>query len=136
MVVDAKNETVLLGDNKVWCKESIIHYLISSPVEEEGALLLKKEGVNFIEETGVSKVLIDLKKSTQFSSEARKIWVEFLKHPKIEKTAVLGGSVFIKTLASFVIAASKKKNIKFLKQTVPLHRQQITSNFSLFQILI
>jgi hypothetical protein len=112
-MVDEKNEAVSPNDNKIWCKDNIVYYIISAPVDEKEASRLSNCGIEFIEKKSASKVLINLKQSTQFSSEARKIWVEFLKHQKIEKTAILGGNVFIRTLASFVIAASKKKNIKF-----------------------
>jgi phage pi2 protein 07 len=113
MPTDKENLIETPGGNKIWYKNDIVHYLMPSPVDETEALLLRDEGVNLIEKENASFVLIDLKQSTQFSSEARKIWVKFLQNPKIKKTAIFGGNVFVRTLASFVIAASQKKNIKF-----------------------
>lgn len=101
------------GGNKLWYKDGVVYYLISAPVDDEEARNLSNSGIGFIEKEKASFVLIDLKQSTQFSSEARKIWVKFLQNPNIKKVAIWGGNVFVRTLASFVIAASQKKNIKF-----------------------
>ena len=114
--MDDKNSTEVIktpGGNKLWYKDNIIHYIMPSPVDEKEAFILRDGGLSFIEKENASLVLIDLKQSTQFSSEARKIWVKFLQNPKISKTAIFGGNVFVRTLASFVIAAAQKKNIKF-----------------------
>lgn len=113
MPIDEKTVIETPAGNKVWCKDDIIHYLISAPVDESEASSLNEGGLKFVEEGTASRVLIDLKKSTQFSSEARKVWVKFLQNPQIKKTAIFGGNVFVRTLASFVIAASQNKNIKF-----------------------
>jgi len=99
--------------NNVSCGDNIIRYIISAPVDEEEAERISNIGVGYLNNDEAVYVLIDLKQSTQFSSEARKIWVKFLQNPKIKKTAIFGGNVFVRTLASFVIAASKSKNIKF-----------------------
>jgi len=113
MSIDDKNTIETPGGNKIWCKDEIVHYLISAPVDDKEASQMSKEGTRFLENKDASMVIIDLKQSTQFSSEARKIWVKFLQNLKIKKTAIFGGNVFVRTLASFVIAASQKKNIKF-----------------------
>ncbi len=108
-----KNATETPEGNKIWCKDGIVHYIISAPVDDKEAFQISHGGVEFLEKQNASIVMIDLRQSTQFSSEARKIWVKFLQNPKIKKTAIFGGNVFVRTLASFVIAASQKKNIKF-----------------------
>ena len=113
MPTDKENVIETLGGNKIWCEDGIVHYIISSPVDDTEALSLSEGGVGFIEKEKAALILIDLKQSTQFSSEARKIWVKFLQNPSIKKAAIWGGNVFVRTLASFVIAASQKKNIKF-----------------------
>jgi len=113
MPVDEKNATKTKNGNKVWCSDDIVHYIISAPVDDTEASEISGIGVDFLESKNASAVVIDLKQSTQFSSEARKIWVKFLQNSKIKKTAIFGGNVFVRTLASFVIAASQKKNIKF-----------------------
>ncbi|HED37004.1 MAG TPA: STAS/SEC14 domain-containing protein [Ignavibacteria bacterium] len=113
MLTDKKNAIETPGGNRLWYEDNIIHYFMPSPVDEKEAFILRDGGKDFIEKENASLVLIDLQQSTQFSSEARKIWVKFLQNPKIKRTAIFGGNVFVRTLASFVIAASQKKNIKF-----------------------
>lgn len=99
--------------NSVSCADNIIRYIISAPVDDKEAERISQIGEEYLNNCEADYVLIDLKQSTQFSSKARKVWVEFLQNEKIKKTAIFGGNVFVRTLASFVIAASKRKNIKF-----------------------
>lgn len=99
--------------NDVSCRDNIIHYVISLPVDDKEAERINNIGLEYLDDNKADCVLIDLKQSTKFSSEARKRWVKFLKNPKIKKTAIFGGNIFVRTLASFVIAASKSNNIKF-----------------------
>jgi len=113
MPTDEKNPLETPGGNRFWCSDGIARYFINAPVDESEAEQLRDSGWKCIESGYASSIIIDIQQSTEFSSAARKIWVEFLKHPKIEKTAIFGGNVFVRTLASFVIAASQKKNIKF-----------------------
>lgn len=113
MQADKKKVIETPGGNKIWNEDGIVHYAMPAPVDETEAFKLRDSGVDFIEKGNASLVLIDLKQSTKFSSEARKVWVKFLQNPKIKRTAIFGGNVFVRTLASFVIAASRKKNIRF-----------------------
>lgn len=99
--------------NEVACADNIVHYVISTPVDPDEAVRLSTIGKSYLEGGQAEFVLIDLHQSTEFSSAARKVWVEFLQNDKIKKTAFFGGNVFVKTLATFVIAATGKKDIKF-----------------------
>lgn len=101
--------------NEVICSpdDRVLQYHINSDVDEEEANRLYGYGVKCFDEDKVDFVLIDLKSSSEFSSAARKVWVEFLKDDRIKRTAIFGGNVFVRTLASFVIAATGKENIKF-----------------------
>jgi len=101
--------------NDVWCKDGIVHYVIAAPVDEKEAIRLDTVGEEFINKGEALFVLIDIEQSQEFSSVARKIWVKFLQNSKIKKTAIFGGNVFVRTLASFVIAAAGKANIKFFE---------------------
>ncbi len=99
--------------NSVSLEGDIIRYIIAAPVDSIEAKKLNNVGAEYLDNNEAFSVLIDLKHSTQFSSGARKEWVKFLQNSKIKKTAIFGGNIFVRTLASFVIAASKSKNIKF-----------------------
>src|SRR3989338_4918117 len=111
----ADQNTQKTNTNDVWCKDGIVHYVIAAPVNEEEAIRLDTVGEEFINKGEASFVLIDIEQSQEFSSVARKIWVKFLQNQKIKKTAIFGGNVFVRTLASFVIAAAGKANIKFFE---------------------
>lgn len=87
--------------------------MIAIPVDEKEAVRLDVLGEEFINKGEASFVVIDIHRSSDFSSAARRTWVKFLQNPKIKKTAIFGGNVFVRTLASFVIAATGKNNIKF-----------------------
>ncbi len=99
--------------NEVLCADNIVHYTMCTPVSAEEAERLSTIGKGFVDVGQAQFILIDLRQSTEFSSSARKIWVEFLQNDKIKKTALFGGNVFVKTLATFVMAATGKKDIKF-----------------------
>ncbi len=103
------------NSNHVTCSldGKMLLYHISSNVDEAEAMRLYHMGKQCFGQGEVKMVLIDLKSSTEFSSAARKVWVEFLKDDRIIKTAIFGGNVFVRTLASFVIAAAGKDNIRF-----------------------
>ncbi|MHB1118170.1 MAG: SpoIIAA family protein [Minisyncoccota bacterium] len=112
------NLTTAAGDgNEVSCTNGIVCYKICTYVDAEEAARLSMTGKSYLENGQAQCVLIDLlhpnKSPLTFSSSARKVWVQFLQNDNIEKTALLGNSVFMKTLAMFVIAATGKKNIRF-----------------------
>lgn len=99
--------------NEVLCVDNIVRYTMCAPVDPDEAVRLSTIGKGYIDGGQAEFVLIDLHQSTEFSSAARKVWVEFLQNDKIKKTALFGGNVFVKTLATFVIAATGRKDIKF-----------------------
>jgi hypothetical protein len=103
------------NENKVWCKDGILYYTIVAPVDEQEATRLDTIGENYINKGEASFVVIDIEKSKEFSSAARKTWVKFLQNQKIKKAAIVGGNVFVRTLASFVVTAAGKANIKFFE---------------------
>ncbi len=99
--------------NDVSCSDNIVRYTMCTPVDLDEAVRLSTVGKGYIDGGQAQFVLIDLHQSTEFSSAARKVWVGFLQDDKIKKTALYGGNLFVKTLATFVIAATGKKDIKF-----------------------
>lgn len=98
--------------NNVTCDGKILRYQILAPIDEAEAERLDVLGRGFLDRKEACAVLIDMQRSSDFSSAARKRWVGFLQHPEIKRTAIFGGSVFVRTLAAFVIGASQKQNIK------------------------
>ena len=108
-----KETTIVTSPNEVRCEHGTIQYRLLASIDEKEAERLDLAGRAFLDKGEASRVLIDIRASSDFSSAARKRWVGFLQHPAIAKTAIFGGNVFVRTLAMFVIGASQKKNIKF-----------------------
>ncbi len=102
-----------LPRNELRCEEGILVYRLCVAVDEKEAQRLDEAGRVFLERGEADRILIDIRRSTDFSSAARRRWVAFLKNPAIKKAAIFGGSTFIRTLATFVIGASGRKNVRF-----------------------
>jgi hypothetical protein len=56
--------------------------------------------------------LIDLGRNTRYSSEARKLFAEEMKHKYVGRMAFIGASVFLRTVVNFVTAVSGKQDVK------------------------
>ncbi|MDE2021779.1 MAG: STAS/SEC14 domain-containing protein [Patescibacteria group bacterium] len=112
-MTDATRQDTQTQQNEVSCENGILVYRLLMPVDDHEAERLDGAGRAFLERKEADKVLIDIRRSSNFSSAARKRWVEFLRNPGIKKTAIFGGNTFVRTLAVFVIGASKMGNIKF-----------------------
>lgn len=59
--------------------------------------------------------LSEIKNST---SKARKIMAETTTHPSIHKYALVGASVFVRTVSNFILAVSGQKNASHFKTEV------------------
>jgi len=58
--------------------------------------------------------LLSVKKGGYNSSKARRIYLRLASHRQIRRFAIVGGSVFIRTMAGFIIrAAGKGRNMKW-----------------------
>ncbi len=99
--------------NEVLCADNIVRYTMRTFVDHDEAVRLSTIGKDFIDAGQAQYVLIDLRKSTEFSAPAGKIWIEFLNNDKIKKTALFGGNVFVRSFATFVVTTTGKKDIKF-----------------------
>lgn len=109
------NSNIKTLRNDIHCEDGMIVYRLTTSVDDTEAKRLDELGRVFLDRNEADHILIDIQKSSDFSSAARKRWVNFLQHPRIVKVAIFGGNIFIRTLATFVIGASKKKNIKFFE---------------------
>lgn len=99
--------------NEVTCEGGVVVYRLAAPIDDREAERLYTEGKAFLDRKEADRVIIDIRRSSDFSSAARKQWVDFLRNPEIIKTAIFGGNMFVRTLATFVIGASQMKNIRF-----------------------
>ncbi|HQU07761.1 MAG: hypothetical protein B7X04_02570 [Parcubacteria group bacterium 21-54-25] len=112
-MTESATQNIVEKRNEVRREEDILVYRLNVPIDDKEAERLDAAGRIFLDRNEASRVLIDIRHSTDFSSAARRRWVAFLQHPAIVKTAIFGGNTFIRTLAMFVIGASQRKNIKF-----------------------
>ncbi len=113
LMTESDTQNTETPQNKVYCEDDTVVYRLEVSVDEKEAARLDGAGRVFLDRGEAKYVLIDIRRSTDFSSAARKRWVGFLQHPNIIKTAIFGGSTFIRTLVLFVIGATRRKNIKF-----------------------
>lgn len=90
-------------DVSIILEEDIVRYKIADIVGEKEVERLINIGTRVLDENIISSVLIDLDKVNKFSLETRTLWMQFLKDPRIKKTAIFGGNRFIKTVISFVV---------------------------------
>ncbi len=106
-------QDIKISKNEVTCENGTIVYRLIVPIDDQEAERIDAIGRSFLDRKEADRVLIDIRRSSSFSSAARKRWANFLRHPGIVRTAIFGGSTFVRTLAVFVIGASQMKNVKF-----------------------
>jgi hypothetical protein len=97
-----------LRDDTVW-------YRIYTSVDGDEASRLDSAGRQFIEREKAHLVMIDLTHAKQFSLSAQHIWVDFLRNTKIQRTAIYGVSMLSRVIATLIITASKKENVKMFE---------------------
>ena len=68
-----------------------------------------------LEEHVVENIIIDLSLAEGFSTEARKLWVEFIKDHRIRRMAFFGGDIYAETTISFIVGASGVKNCQIFQ---------------------
>jgi len=100
---------------KIWWDEDlkIARAQAFGLLDEETARQIKEE-TDKIRRARQEKLdwLIDLSQMTKATSRARKILVEITADPSINKYAFVGASIFIRTVANFIVAAAGQKNAK------------------------
>jgi len=64
---------------------------------------------------GKVKLLVDITKAGQQSAETRKVWKEYTESEKFGKFALVGLHPVAQVVASFVMGACKKKDMRFFK---------------------
>ena len=97
-------------------EEDVLRYTLGNVVDEDLASRLKEVGFLVVRNNVVSLIVVDMNNARHFSATARKDWAELLQESKITKTALFGGSRFVKTIASFIIKKAKVKNSRVFKE--------------------
>lgn len=117
-----KNSTSPKKESKIWIDDNKVINVVVTPqiTENDVTLLVEKIKETLKEFSGKAKVLLDISTTSIIHSyRFRKITAdqirEAIKYPGIEKAAVFGGGVIMKTIASFIVVASGAENIKIFE---------------------
>jgi hypothetical protein len=100
---------------RIWWdgEEEIVRACSPGVLDEQAAEGIRRETERMAEEHGDGlDWLIDLSQMTKVTSRARRILVEASGHRSINKYALVGASIFIRTVANFIAAAAGQKNAR------------------------
>ncbi len=106
-----------VGESRFYLGEDDIFYETIVGEQSEKTIIAALEAHNKFKNMveGKMKMLIDVNKSGQLSSRARKIGQETLEDEKIGKVALFGAHPVARVLVSFVIGVTRKKDLRFFK---------------------
>jgi hypothetical protein len=99
--------------SKIWRdgKEKIVRAKAVGTFDEKTAQWVSTETHRMAEEHGNQiDWIIDLRRMAHATSAARKLLAKACQHPSIRKYAFFRASIFIRTVANFVLAAAGQKN--------------------------
>jgi hypothetical protein len=100
---------------RIWWdeEEEVVRARAFGVLDEEAAKGIWQETTRMAKEHGDNiDWLIDLSQMTKATSKARKILAKATGHPSINKYALSGASIFIRTVANFISAAAGQKNAR------------------------
>ena len=104
-----ENRFYLDDDNIIYCKEKMA---VDENIAHHQIKALYKLS-NLIE--GKANIFIDINEAGTPSSSARKVFQNEIKKDKYGKVAIFGMHPVARVLASFIIGATKKKDMRFFK---------------------
>ncbi len=82
-------------------------------IDEAAALIVTQERERIAQQQdGEIDWMIDLTEVNGVSSKARKMFAQTTGHPSIRKFALVGASVFIRTVSNFISTASGQKKVR------------------------
>ena len=107
----------MTGDERfrIWWdeEEEIARARAFGMLDEKAAEGIRQATIKIAEEHGDGiDWLIDLSQMTKATSKARKILVEVSGRPSINKYAFAGASIFVRTVANFILAAAGQKSAR------------------------
>jgi hypothetical protein len=105
--------------NKVWIgDDGIVYAEVKRAVVEQDAYILLMEVKKILQQvSGKAKILIDITtdsviRSSAFRKRVADEIMDIAKNIGFEKTAIYGGTVTTRAIASFIMIASRQKNMK------------------------
>ena len=112
-----EDREILVGESRFYLGEdNIIYETIVGDFDEQKALEARAAVCKLADKANErTKILIDLDEAGNQSSEARKIVQELFDTEVCGKIALFGLHPVARVIASFVIGASKKKDMRFFK---------------------
>ena len=109
---------IWVGENRLYLGEDNVVHLISSGEKDKTIAIAVKNAYIKMANTVEGKIhlLMDVNKSGQPSSEARRIFQEgILEYEKTGKVALFGLHPVARVITSFIIGVTKKKDIRLFK---------------------
>lgn len=106
-----------LPSYKIWWdeKEKIGRIVFYGDPTEEMALKFKQDALKLLQEIKAEKIncLVDISKAGVSLSRTRAVFSDAMKHPSLNKVAILGANVVTKLITDFVISMAGKKNTQY-----------------------
>ena len=114
---DENNREIWVDQNRLYLGEdNILYETVVGDVDEKIAIAIRDVSIkmrSYVE--GKTKILIDLTKAGRPTAGARRIGQGLIAHEGIGKIALFGKNSTARVIASFVMGASKKKDMRFFK---------------------
>ena len=112
-----EGKEIWIAENRVYLSEdNIIHFTNVGEHDDKVASACKDAILRLFDMTeGTVHGLIDLNRSGQQSTEARKMWREISELERTGKVAIFGIHPVARLIASFVMGISKNRRMRFFK---------------------
>jgi len=115
--MEKKEREIWVGESRTYLGEDNIIYVTAAGSPDEKTAIANKEAIiklaSMVE--GKVNVLLDVTAVGKQSLEARKVWKEYNEYEKFGKLALVGLHPVAQVVASFVMGACKKKDMRFFK---------------------
>jgi hypothetical protein len=113
--VDEKDREIWIGDSRMYLgDDNIIYETVIGEIGENEAMGCKEATYRFWSMVkGKTNFLIDLNRTKKTTTEARTIAQELFENERAGRVALFGVHPVARVVASFVIGAMKKKDMRF-----------------------
>lgn len=97
-------------------QDGILRVAFIGDIDQETAETYRKDGLNFLDATKGDKLhkLVDARREGKFSGGARRTVTQLNADPRLDKSAVCNINRFNRVMATFIMKATGRNNIRFL----------------------
>ena len=113
--MEDKDREIWIGENRIYIdKDNIVHQALVGIIEDDLANEIGRITLGLTKPDTKIRILMDLNKSGQPSSKARKSFLQIAETKKIEKIALFGLGPVSRVIAAFVMGLTRK-DMRFFK---------------------